>query len=204
MGCGHMELRGRVNGSTRVSALALAALTLVALLSALVGCADAGKDVAGQHVASAPPTTTQGKLALRVRQAVGSAAQSVDLTYDQAKAAANVTVTLVWSPAWKVHFSQAQAAAKASCFKTEAALWTSGVSLSAVTVTVLGQALDDYGDIITSAYAAVTLTSAHASAVRWATSTPDAAWASYDESFLRPLYGSDWMYPRPTTPPMGQ
>jgi hypothetical protein len=199
-----MEFRGRVNGFTRVSALVLAAMTLVALLSALVGCAGAGKDATGQHVASAPPTTTQGKLALRVRQAVGSAAQSVDLTYDQAKAAANITVTLVWSPAWKVHFSQAQAVAKAACFKTEAALWTSNVSLSAVTVTVLGQALDDYGDIITGAYAAVTLTSAHANSVRWAASTPDAAWASYNESFLRPLYGSDWMYPRPTTLPMGQ
>lgn len=199
-----MEFRRRVHGFTRVSALVLAAMTLVALLSALAGCAGAGKDTAGPQVTSAPPTTTQGKLALRVRQAVGSAAQSVDLTYDQAKAAANVTVALVWSPAWKVHFSQAQAAAKAGCFKTEAALWTSGVSLSAVTVTVLGQVLDDYGDTITGAYAAVTLTSAHASAVRWATSTPDAAWASYDESFLRPLYGSDWMYPRPTTPPMGQ
>ena len=202
-----MELRRRVKPftqATRAAALVLAALTLVALLSALAGCAGAGKDAAGQHVASAPPTTTQGKLALRVRQAVGSAAKSVDLTYDQAKATANVTLTLVWSPAWKVHFSQGQAAAKAGCFKTEAALWTSGVSLSAVTVTVLGQALDDYGDIITSAYAAVTLTSAHASAVRWATSTPDAAWARYNESFLRPLYGSDWMYPRPTTLPMGQ
>ncbi len=199
-----MELRRRVsgNGFTRISALVLAAMAMVTLLSALVGCA--GKDAAGQHTASAPPTTTQGKLTLRAQQAIGSAAKSVELTYDQAKATANVMVTLVWSPAWKVHFSQAQAVAKAACFKTEAALWTSGIPMSAVTVTVLGQALDDYGEIITGAYAAVTLTSAHASAVSWATSTPDAAWASYDESFLRPLYGSDWMYPRPTTPPMGQ
>lgn len=201
-----MDVRGRVNGNgfARLSALVLATMTMVAILSALVSCAGAGKDAAGRHTASALPTTTQGKLALRVRQSVGSAAKSVDLAYDQAKATANVTVTLVWSPAWKVHFSQAQATAKAACFKTEAALWTSGVSLSAVTVTVLGQALDDYGEIITGAYAAVTLTRAHASAVSWTTSTPDAAWASYDESFLRPLYGSDWMYPRPTTPPIGQ
>ncbi len=198
-----MDVRRRVNGVTRISALVLAAMTLVTLLSLLVGCA--GKDAAGQHVVSAPPpTTTQGKLALRARQAMGSVAKSVDLTYDQAKDTANVTVTLVWSPAWKVHFSQAQAAAKAACFKTEAALWTSGVALSSVTVTVLGQALDDYGEIITGAYAAVTLTSAHASAVSWATSTPDAAWTSYDVTFLRPLYGSDWMYPRPTTPPANQ
>lgn len=196
-----MEFRRRGSGSARIAALALAAMTLVAMLSALVGCAGGGKDATAQHRASAPPTTTQGKLALRVRQSVGSAAKSVDLTYDQAKATANVTVTLIWSPTWKVHFSQAQAVAKAACFKTEAALWTSGVSLSTVTVTVLGQALDDYGEIITGAYAAVTLTSAHASAVSWTTSTPEAAWASYDDSFLRPLYGSDWMYPRPTTPP---
>lgn len=199
-----MEFRRRGSGSARIAALALAAMTLVAMLSALVGCAGGGKDATAQHRASAPPTTTQGKLALRVRQSVGSAAKSVDLTYDQAKATANVTVTLIWSPTWKVHFSQAQAVAKAACFKTEAALWTSGVSLSTVTVTVLGQALDDYGEIITGAYAAVTLTSAHASAVSWTTSTPEAAWASYDDSFLRPLYGSDWMYPRPTTPPANQ
>ncbi|HEX8981325.1 MAG TPA: hypothetical protein VF792_01025 [Ktedonobacterales bacterium] len=199
-----MEFRRRGSGSARIAALVLAAMTLVAMLSALVGCAGGGKDATAQHRASAPPTTTQGKLALRVRQSVGSAAKSVDLTYDQAKATANVTVTLIWSPTWKVHFSQAQAVAKAACFKTEAALWTSGVSLSTVTVTVLGQALDDYGEIITGAYAAVTLTSAHASAVSWTTSTPEAAWASYDDSFLRPLYGSDWMYPRPTTPPANQ
>lgn len=179
--------------------LVMALVTVVAL-GALAGCAGAA---ARQTATSAPtvPATTQGRLTLRVRQAVGSAASAVDVTYQEAPGVAVALVTLKWKPAWKTDFPSAQSRAKIVCYQTQAALWTSGVPMSKVTVTALGQALDDYGDIITSAYAVATLTSAHASEIHWSATTADAAWSRYDEVFLRPLYGSDWMYPRPTTPP---
>lgn len=177
------------------------ALMAVVALGALASCASA---TAQQRPVSTPtfPATAQGRFTLRVRQAVGLAASSVGVTYQEASGAAVVLVTLNWKPAWKTDFPSAQSLAKTVCYQTQGALWTSGVPLSKVTVTVLGQALDDYGDIITSAYAAATLTSTRAGAIQWSATTPDAAWSRYDEVFLRPLYGSDWMYPHPTTPPM--
>lgn len=196
-----MSERWRMRLLTHISAAALATLTLMALLGVLSGCGSAVRPAASATTTPTPPTTTEGKLALRVRQAVGTAAQSVDLAYAQAAGTVNVSVTLVWSPAWKTKFAEAQSVAKIVCYKTQAALWTSSVPLSKVIVTVLGQALDDYGEVITSAYAAATLTSAHASGVQWSTTTADAAWSRYDEAFLRPLYGSDWMYPHPPAPP---
>lgn len=194
--------------STRMGQAApiLTALMALALLVAVTGCANVSqgsmRPTPSSTSAFVPaPTTAEGKLALRVRQALGSAASSVSLTLHQATASAEVTITLVWSPTWKTHFDQAQSAAKSACYEAQAALWTSGVALNSVTVTILGQALDDYGSIITSAYAAVTLTSSSAHAIQWSTTTPDIAWSRYDVVFLRPLYGSDWMYPRPTTLP---
>lgn len=176
------------------------ALAAVVAVGALAGCASA---TAQRGAASAPtaPATIQGRLTLRVRQAVGPAASAVDVTYQEDSDAVVALVTLRWKPAWKTDFPSAQSLAKTVCYQTQAALWTSSVPLSKVAVTVLGQALDDYGDIITAAYAVATLTSAHASAIHWSATTADAAWTRYDEVFLRPLYGSDWMYPRPTTPP---
>ena len=81
--------------------------------------------------------------------------------------------------------------------KAQSALWTSGVPLQSVTVTALGQAPDDYDNMITSAYAAATLTSAHASAIQWSATTADEAWSRYDNTFLRPTYVPDWVYPPP-------
>lgn len=187
-------------GKAQRLVVVVVALVAVVALGALAGCASS---TAQQRAVSTPtvPATTQGRLTLRVRQAVGPAASAVDVTYQEASGAAVVLVTLNWKPAWKTDFPSAQSLAKTVCYQTQAALWTSGVPLSKVAVTVLGQALDDYGSIITSAYAAATLTSAHASAIHWSATTADAAWSRYDEVFLRPLYGSDWMYPRPTTLP---
>jgi hypothetical protein len=176
----------------------LAALAVLAAL--LAGCASAamGASTSGKHAsATATPATMQGRLAQRVEQAVGATVRDVALTYAPASGVANVSVKLVWQPAWKNDFAQAQAVAKAACFQAQSALWTSGVALQSVTVTALGQAPDDYDNMITSAYAAATLTSARASAIQWATTTADEAWSRYDNTFLRPTYVPDWVYPPP-------
>ena len=173
----------------------LAALAMLAAL--LAGCASAA-NTGGEHAsAKATPATTQGHLAQRVEQAMGATARDVTLTYAPTTGVATVSMKLVWRPAWKDDFAQAQAAAKDACFEAQSALWTSGVALQSVTVTALGQAPDDYDNMITSAYAAATLTSAHASAIQWATTTADEAWPRYDNTFLRPTYVPDWVYPPP-------
>ena len=173
----------------------LAALAMLAAL--LAGCASAAS-TGGEHAsAKATPAATQGRLAQRVEQAMGATARDVTLTYAPTTGVATVSMKLVWRPAWKDDFAQAQAAAKDACFEAQSALWTSGVALQSVTVTALGQAPDDYDNMIVSAYAAATLTSAHASAIQWATTTADEAWPHYDNTFLRPTYVPDWVYPPP-------
>lgn len=140
------------------------------------------------------PATTAGKLTLIARQAVGAAAKSVTVTYSDASQEADVDVTLVWLPGWRDHFSQAQVASKLACYQIEAALWSSGVHLSKVVVIVLGQALDDYASVITSAYAEADIIAAHASDISWSALSPDEAWTRYDNSFLRPTYAPNWVY----------
>ena len=178
-------------------------LLLLASLGGLVGCTRAMTSRAranqGAPTPSATniPATTEGRLTLDVRQAVGAAATAVALTYTPATGEISVNITLVWKPAWKLDFKQAQAQAMTVCFAAQRALWTSGVALQQVTVTALGQAPDDYDNLITAAYAAATLTSAHASAIVWSASTPFDAWPRYDNTFLRPTYVPDWVYPPP-------
>lgn len=184
------------HGQTRWAALA--ALAMLAAL--LAGCASAamGTATSGGHASvTATPVTTQGRLMQRVEQALGATARDVTLTYAPASGAATVSLKLVWQPAWKNDFAQAQAVAKVACFEAQSALWTSGVALQSVTVTALGQAPDDYDNMITSAYAAATLTSAHASAIQWSATTADEAWSRCDNTFLRPTYVPDWVYPPP-------
>ena len=181
------------HGQTRWAALA--ALAMLAAL--LAGCASSAMGSGGHASATATPVTTQGRLMQRVERAVGATARDVTLTYAPASSAANVSLKLVWQPAWKNDFAQAQAVAKVACFEAQSALWTSGVALQSVTVTALGQAPDDYDNMITSAYAAATLTSAHAGAIQWSATTADEAWSRYDNTFLRPTYVPDWVYPPP-------
>lgn len=180
-------------------------VALIIVFGVLAGCAASSAtraQVPATPSATATPTlppTPEGRLTQRARQAVGTAAQRVDVTYHAASGDAIVTVTLVWSPSWRDDFAQAQSAAKLACYQTHAALWTSGETLSKVTVIVLGQALDDYASVITSAYAEADLTAQHARGITWSTVTADQAWAQYDHEFLRPTYTPDWIYPPPSS-----
>lgn len=184
-------------------------LTLIAMLlvavGALAGCA--GSSVSGPRATSTPlvtatptvPATTAGLLTQRVRDAIGTAAKQANVTYQTADKSAVVNVTLVWSPSWRDHFTLAQAQAKTTCYQAQAAVWTSHIPLTKVTVIVLGQALDDYAEIISSAYAAADITAQHARSINWSMITVDQAWALYDHEFLRPTYTPDWVYPPPSS-----
>ena len=178
-------------------------VVLLMALTVLAGCA--ASSATGAQAPATPsatatlPPTTEGRLTQRARQAVGATAQRTDVTYHAASGDAVVTVTLVWSPGWKDDFAQAQAAVKLACYQIHAALWMSGEPLSKVTVIVLGQALDDYASVITSAYAEADLTAQHAHGINWPTITANQAWARYDHVFLRPTYTPDWIYPPPSS-----
>ena len=190
--------RSRANGGffTLVAALLLT-------ISAIAGCA--GFSAASARATATPrtsatptvPATTTGILTQRVREALSMAVKQVNVAYSATTGAAVVNVTLVWSPSWRDHFNLAQTQAQTVCYQAQAALWTSHTPLTKVTVIVLGQALDDYADVITSAYAAVDITTQHANSVDWSTITPEKAWTLYDHEFLRPTYTPDWVYPPP-------
>ena len=81
------------------------------------------------------------------------------------------------------------------CFAAQRTLWASRIALRRVTVTALGQAPNDYDNLISAAYAAATLTSA--SAISWDASKPFDDRPSYDNAFLRPTHTPGWVYPPP-------
>lgn len=181
------------------------AIALLIAVGVITGCG--GSPTTGVQAATSTPRATatptlpptlEGRLTLRARQAVGAAAQQVTVAYQTPEDAAVVTVTLIWQPGWKDDFAQAQAEAKLACYQIQAALWTSGVPLSKVTALVLGQALDDYASVITSAYAEADLSAQHARGFKWSAMSVEQAWAQYDHEFLRPTYTPDWIYPPPT------
>lgn len=184
----------------------LAAVALLTLPGVLGGCGAAIGSTAlrspSPSATAAPtyPPTTEGRLTQRVALALGRAAKDVNVTYQPGDGTVVALVTLVWTPRWTMDWMAAQSAAKSACFQSQAVLWTSGVPLTKVTVTVLGQALDDYSSVITSAYAAAVLTATNARAIQWSTTNANEAWTRYDYTFLRPTYHPDWIYPPPSTP----
>lgn len=194
------------SGRAGLARWALVSVALLTLLEALGGCGATPRSTAlgspSPSATSIPtyPPTTAGRLTQRVTLALGRAAKDVTMTYLPGDGTVVALLTLVWSPSWAVDWAAAQAAAKSACFQTQAALWTGGVLLTKVTVTVLGQALDDYSSVITSAYAAAVLTAPSARAIQWSTISADDVWARYDYTFLRPTYHPDWIYPPPSTP----
>jgi hypothetical protein len=127
-------------------------------------------------------------------RAVSAVAQSVTAQYQASNANANVTIMLVWNAAWKDHFAEAQSVAETACYDAQAALWSSDLTLRQVTVTVLGNTVDDYADPIVAAYAACVLSSASAKYITWGALSPEQAWAKYDVVFLRPTYAPNWVY----------
>lgn len=179
----------------------IAAMALAACGSAPPLATGAAKPTATpQPTATAIPTTApdpstlQGRMAILVINAVGAEAKAVSVTYTPTNGDVTVDITLVWSPDWKARFDRAQAVAKLACFQAQTALWRSGTPFSQVAVVVMGQALDDYSSVITSAYAAAVISSRSAQRVDWSSTTAAQAWQVYDTVFLRPTYAPNWVY----------
>lgn len=140
------------------------------------------------------PTSIQGQVQWYSARAVGATAKSVTAQYQASDASAKVTILLVWNDAWKDHFAEAQGVAETACYDAQAALWSSGLTLSGVTVTVLGNTVDDYADPIVAAYASCVMSARTAKSVTWSAISPTQAWSKYDVVFLRPTYAPNWIY----------
>jgi hypothetical protein len=179
--------------------VSLVALIALVALSACNGNPSGTASVRATATASPTPlgpkpASTQGQIQWYTARAVGAAAQSVTAQYQASNANANVTIMLVWNAAWKDHFSEAQNAAETTCYEAQDALWTSGLALRQVTVTTLGNTVDDYADPIVAAYAACVLSAPNAKNVVWSAISPAQAWTKYDVVFLRPTYAPNWVY----------
>jgi hypothetical protein len=164
------------------------AANLIALLVVVAGCASSSATAA-----SGPPTptpTTQQRLTALARYAAtGPNIQHVDTTYRAQDGTVTVTVTLGGSvPVADADVTAMQARVMSMCFQTQKALWTSGVSLHMVTITIAGPIMDQYAEREIQAYGAAVLTAAKAAKFNWGTLSPDAAWTQYDNAYLRPGY----------------
>jgi archaellum component FlaF (FlaF/FlaG flagellin family) len=164
------------------------AATLIVLLVAVAGCASSSATAA-----SGPPTptpTAQQRLAALARHAAtGSNIQRVDTTYSAQDGTVTVTVTLGGSvPVADADVTAMQARVMSMCFQTQKALWTSGIPLRSVTVTIAGPIMDQYAEREIQAYGAAVLTAAKAAKFNWEALSPDAAWTQYDNAYLRPGY----------------
>jgi hypothetical protein len=183
----------------RGSIVSLTALLALVVLSACNGNPTGTASVRATATASPKPlgpkpASIQGQVQWYSARAVGAVAQSVTAQYQANSADANVTIMLTWNAAWRDHFAEAQSVAETACYNAQAALWTSGLALSSVTVTTLGATVDDYADPIVAAYAACVLSAASAKNFAWGALSPAQAWAKYDVVFLRPTYAPNWVY----------
>lgn len=191
---------------------ALLALTaLVFVLATTSACASAGAKSSAQQTmptptlisscpeaASAAPGDRLTHVAcLAVRGLVGR----VQTTYDPQTQTAQVTATFVGTrvPRSEQQIGAAQEAVKAVCFRAQHALWTSGVALRQVTVTVQGPILDDFFNVITDWYGGSRLTATSATALDWQRMAAASAWGHYDQVWLRTAYAPNQYYS--STPP---
>ena len=142
------------------------------------------------------PTTEEQHLDTLVWQAIGAGAVQVQTTYSAGDGATDVEITYRQVvpikgivPTQDADIAAAQERAKTICFEAEQAVWTSGTHpLSQVNVAVLGPVLDQYANLTSQAYATVLLKAPTAAHFAWSTLTPDAAWGTYDNIYLRADY----------------
>ena len=170
--------------------------TLALLIGALlVGCAPAAGAAPHAATATATPLATPAlvaspgpatQLGERTRQAIGTLARKVEVAYDAATRTATVSITISGGvPLTDQQVAAAHELVKLLCYKASAALWSSGVALSQVTLLVLGPMQDAYANIITDWYGVTELTASSAQRIQWASLSPDAAWNRYDQRMLR-------------------
>jgi hypothetical protein len=190
--------------STHRRCISAAALALAACV-ALYGCAasspgDKGAVAQGTRTAlaaSGPPTqlSTPEELTTLAEQASGHLLQNLETVYQQTGDEALITGTVSGSiPRSSTQISAAQEKVKIFCFQIQRALWSSGIPLKEVAVTILGPVFDDYFDQIISWYGTASLEAGAAAQIDWRNLGVDAAWNRFERTLLRVNYGSFQLY----------
>ena len=180
-------MRQRLRGLRRALLLALVAGLL------LSGCASLTSAAARRSAATVTPAPTAaqtiaGQLAALAQQAIGSASGRVTATYDAQQAKATLTITVTGGvPNTDAKVVAAYARVKLLCYRALAAVWSSAATapLREVTALVLGPMQDEYAVIINDWYGFAVVGAPTAQRIHWASVSPDAAWAMYDQTMLR-------------------
>jgi hypothetical protein len=187
---------------------AAATLALLACIS-LYGCAASSpppslsRQVASQATSATSSLSPQAELTILAEQASGHLLGNIQAVYQQPAEKALITGTVSNAvPRTPAQISAAQEKVKMLCFQVQRALWSSGISLQEITVTILGPVFDDYFDQIISWYGTASLEAGAAAQVDWRNLTVDAAWNRFQRTQLRVDFGSFQLYgttPVPTT-----
>ncbi len=194
---------GRVRSRQR-AANCLPALLALILLTALSACASGATSGKGRPasitlITSCPAAATSApndRLAHIACLAVRGLVGHIETTYDPQRQAAQVTATFVGTrvPRTDQQIGDAQEAVKTVCFRVQRALWTSGIALRQVTITVQGPILDDFFNVLTDWYGGSRLTAQTAGGLDWQAANADGAWGRYDQAWLRTAYVPNQYY----------
>jgi hypothetical protein len=184
----------------------LLTLLMLAAFISISACASGPAAGAGPQAAATatlpPNAPSQDRLDRLAHQALGAAASHMETTYDARAHALALVVTLDGVvPRTPTEIAAAQERAKALCFQAQRTMWTSGIAMSRMSVTVLGPMLDDYADIISGPYGAAALDAPTAAHFDWAHLSADAAWDRYNSVYLAPTYAPNQHYSAPTAVP---
>jgi hypothetical protein len=135
--------------------------------------------------------TIPDRISTAAEQATCNQLHDLTAIYQQAGEAAQITGTISGViPRTSSQISAAQERVKALCFQIERALWTSGIPVQDVTVTILGPVFDDYFDQIISWYGTAALAAKAAAQVDWHSVSADQAWDMFAQTSLRVDYDS--------------
>ena len=191
-GINHRFVRAAITATVALAALAM--FSACATTTSRATSHAASKHViSGCSSASATSPTgqpnTQDTLARRACQAAGDQVLSAQTIYNAQDASVKVTLRVGGAvPMTDDRVSVAQEMTKTICLREQQAIWTSGVAMKAVTVTVLGPTQDEYANIVDGPYGAAELEAPTAASFNWASLSADTAWNRYDYAFLRPYY----------------
>lgn len=186
----------------------LLVLLALAVLAALTACASARVSGAAANgspgaapttISSCPPAASSApgdRLSHAACLAVVKLAGQVATTYDAQHHSAQVEVTFVGTrvPRSDQQIGAAQEAVKTICYRTQRALWTSGIPLTQVTVMVQGPILGDFFDVETDWYGGTRVTARTAEALDWQSLGADGAWTRFDQVWLRTGFAPNQYY----------
>ena len=165
--------------------ITIAAFMLAMLV--LAGCGTLTSRLPNKKPTPAATPTTDQRIIMLVHRATGKKAADGTIAYDATAESVNVIATVATFSS----VTAGQEIVKVLCFQIQEALWTSGIPLKQVNVTVEGPVYDIYGDLSISGYGGALVSAGTAAKLAWASLSPDSAWSDYDAMWLSPTYNNE-------------